>query len=245
MRNRPLLCFAVAAVTLGLGAGRASAHGGYSGVSGDLPRPASPPGDGATAERIVKTLAGKKRDASMAKVIAEPLRQARAALERARGARVSGDVRHARMFDAVALEWAETARDLERAAAAEAVASTSAGQAREVGTKVERARTLLSETQARRGHAAAELERLEADAKDRSKSAAGSEQERIDAAKKKAGKPAKAKPKPDPKPKADAGTKPEAKEAKPKPVDPNPKAKPESKPTAPPAGAGKKQAGVR
>jgi len=170
----------------------------------------------------VKALEAQKRDAALAKVVAEPLRQAKSALERARGARVSGDAAHARMLDAVALEWAETARDLERAAGAEAAATSAAGKSRDVATRVERARTLLEETQARRGRAAAELERAETEARDAAASAAASEQGRIDASKKKpaakgsAGKDGEKKPAPvqksEAKPEGDATPK----DAKPK-----------------------------
>src|SRR5262245_17225824 len=155
--SRRLLGPALVSLGLTLAAGSAAAHGGYGGATPELPRPPAAAGDGAAAEQILKALDAKKRDAAAAKVIAQPVRQAKAALERARGARLSGDVAHGRMLEAIALEWAEAARDLERAAGAEAAAGTAAAQARELGTKVERARTLLEETQSRRGRAAAEL----------------------------------------------------------------------------------------
>ncbi|WP_437591293.1 hypothetical protein [Sorangium sp. So ce1000] len=119
-----------------------------------------------------------------AKVVAEPVAQAKRALQRADGARAAGDATNARRLDAVALEWAETARTLLRAAAAEAAAVDAAKSAREVETKLERARALLEETQARRGRAAAELERIEAEAREATRAAADVEAQRLEAGKK-------------------------------------------------------------
>lgn len=136
------------------------------------PTPPSPPGEGATAEKVLAALDAK------AKVVAAPAGKAREALERARGARVSGDALHMQQLEALALEWAETARDVLRAIGAEQVAATEQTRARELETKVERARVLLGETQARLGRAAAELERAETEARDAAKAAAETEDAR-------------------------------------------------------------------
>lgn len=99
-------------------------------------------------------------DEANRKVIEEPLANAKHALERAGQAASTGDQRVPPMLRALAMEWATTARDVLRAAAAEAEAMAAAKKAAEVRTKVDRARALLAETQARRGTARAELERL-------------------------------------------------------------------------------------
>lgn len=155
--------------------------------------PAAPPGDGATAQTILRDLEAKAaKDQDTAKVIAEPVKNAKRALERAHGARASGDEVHAKMLDGLALEWAEAARALDRAAAAERVSMVASQKANEAQTKAERARALLEETQARRGRAAAELVKVEADAKDASKKATDVEAQRLEAAKKRAGAAPKA-----------------------------------------------------
>lgn len=158
--------------------------------------PAAPPGEGATAEGIVREIEARAgKDAELGRVVAEPIKGVRRALERAHGARVSGDGLHARMLDGLALEWAETARDLEKAAAAEKIATTTSTKAHDVQTRADRARALLEETQARRGRAAAELSRVQGEARSTAQGAADSESRRLDAAKKKAGAvPAKGAP---------------------------------------------------
>lgn len=167
-----------AALGLLVHAGDASAQANPPAPS-PMPTPPAPPGDGATAMKILKVLEAGMKDERMAKVVAEPLGQAKRALERAHGARMAGDREHARLLDGLALEWAETARDLARAVATEDAALATARKAREVEVQVERARALLEETQARRGRAAAELERAEADAREAASRAATAEEERV------------------------------------------------------------------
>jgi hypothetical protein len=167
----------------------ALAHGG--GGAAPTETPPSPPGDGATAQEIMRDLEARgASDPEVLRVAAEGIKSAKVVLERARGARASGDEPHAHMLDALALEWAETARDAVKAAAAERAAQAESQRAYEAQTKAERARALLEETQARRGRTAAELQRFEAEAKDSVKRAADTETERLDAGKRK--KPAAA-----------------------------------------------------
>ena len=175
----------VLAAGLLVSAGDAGAQAGGTSPAPAMtsPTPSAPPGDGANAGRIIGEVEAKAAKDKLDKVVAEPLRHARKALERANGARTAGDTAHARMLDGLALEWAETARDLLRAAAAEKEALATAKKAREIGVQVERARALLEETQARRGRAAADLERAEAEAK----KAAAVEEERVQKGRSKAG----------------------------------------------------------
>ena len=164
-------------------AGTASAHEG----GGLIPvaRPPAPPGDGAKAEKIIKDVEARAaREPKTAAVVAAPIATAKRSLERGHGALAAGDAPHARMLFGLALEWAETARDLERAAAAEQVANTTEKSASEAATQVERARALLEETQARRGRALAELEKALAEAKEAAQRAAEAEQQRLLAGKK-------------------------------------------------------------
>lgn len=172
----------------------ARAHGGGTLEAAPAPTPPAPPGDGATAEQILKKL--ETLDPKLAAVLAEPVKQARKALERAHGARTAGDTSHARLLDALALEWAQTAETLARAAKSEEGAATAQKQARDAGTQLERGRTLLEETQARKGRTEAELARVEAEAKQAAADAKAAEEARLAGGKK--GKDAKGK---DPAPK--------------------------------------------
>lgn len=135
--------------------------------------------EGRAAEATLReTLLLAKTDAAK-RVIATAVEATRRALERAHGARSSGDEPHALLLDGLATEHAGTARDLQRAAEIEARAFDSAREASEIATKLERARALLEETQADRGRAKAELERVEAEAKVTAAAAAQAEQQRI------------------------------------------------------------------
>jgi hypothetical protein len=169
-------------------------NGGASGPIIDVPRP--PAGDGATAYDLVKDVEAKATDAKAKKLVASSIEHAKESLERAHGARASGDAGHARMLDGLALEWAESARELLRAAAAEQAAASAADKAREAATRAERARALLEETQARRGRADAELEKALTAEREARESAAKAEEARLAAGK---AAPAKAAPKPGPK----------------------------------------------
>jgi hypothetical protein len=117
--------------------------------------------DKAFAEQIMATAASSSADAVLLRT---PFDETRKALERAAGARRSGDVPHAELLEGLAREWAETARDLARAAAIEADAGALESSASQAALRAERARALLEEAISRRGRAEAELEKLSASA---------------------------------------------------------------------------------
>lgn len=119
--------------------------------------------DKAVAEQILASMAPSS-DSSMQAVTRAPIDEAKRALERAAGARRTGDVHHAELLEGLGREWAETARDLVRAVAVESDAGALDMAAAEAGVASERARALLEEAIARRGRAEAELEKLSADA---------------------------------------------------------------------------------
>jgi hypothetical protein len=98
------------------------------------------------------------------KLASEPIARARSALERASDARVAGDHAHGSRLEGVAREWAETGRDLVRAAEAERKAQTLFAKATELETKTVRGRALLEETLARRERAREKLRELESPA---------------------------------------------------------------------------------
>jgi hypothetical protein len=120
-------------------------------------------GDRAVAEQILANPPAASASADQA-AVKTPLEEAKKALDRAAGARRSGDTRHAELLEGLAREWAETARDVMRANSVEANASAMEVGATDAGVRAERARTLLEESIARRGRAQAELDKLTADA---------------------------------------------------------------------------------
>jgi colicin import membrane protein len=164
-------------------------NGGAGGPVIQVPRP--PAGDGATAFDIVKDVEAKASDPKTKKLVASSIEHAQGSLERAHGARAAGDAAHAHMLDGLALEWAESARDLLRAASAEHVAASAADKAREAAVRAERARALLEETQARRGRADAELEKALAQEREARERAAEAEDARLAAGKAAASTPAR------------------------------------------------------
>jgi hypothetical protein len=113
--------------------------------------------DRAAVEQILAAAGSSSADAALLKA---PLGEAKKALGRARDARNAGDIAHAEMLEGLAREWAETARDLTRAAAIEADAGALETSASQANLKAERGRALLEEAISRRGRAEAELEKL-------------------------------------------------------------------------------------
>jgi len=111
--------------------------------------------DHAVASALVLKL---EQDSGQASVIATSIAGAKQALERATKLRSSGDERHAKTADGLAREWAETARDLARAADAEAKASELRRKAVDAQAKLERSRALVEEAIARAGRLRSELE---------------------------------------------------------------------------------------
>jgi hypothetical protein len=130
-------------------------------LAGLASTPGQPPQAVASAAPSASAAAASSADTNLVRV---PVDEARRALERAGGARRSGDIRHAELLEGLAREWAETARDVLRAAAVEADAGALELAAADAGLRAERARALLEESIARRGRAEAELATLSADA---------------------------------------------------------------------------------
>ena len=95
------------------------------------------------------------------RVTAEPVARARRALRRAEDVRAAGDQHHGLMLEALALEWAEAAEALTRAAEIERQAVLMERKLSRAETKAIRAKALVEETLARRGRAQKKLEQLE------------------------------------------------------------------------------------
>lgn len=95
-------------------------------------------------------------------VTADALADAKDALERATRLRVAGDEAHAKAADGLALEWAETARDLVRAVDAETAAADLRRKAMDAQAQLDRSRAMVEEAIASIGRLQAELEQAAA-----------------------------------------------------------------------------------
>jgi hypothetical protein len=114
--------------------------------------------DRSAAEAAIKNLTAIPAHAKLAN---EPLTRATNSLRRAADARVAGDHAHGARLEGVGREWAETGRDLVRAAEAERQAHELYSKAAALETKAVRGRALLEETMARRERAREKLQQLE------------------------------------------------------------------------------------
>lgn len=117
--------------------------------------------DRAAATAIVAEM---DRDTAHKSVTAEAVAHARAALRRGDELRAAHDDAHARLADALAREWAETARDAVRAVDAERAAAALRVAATDAGARAERERALLEEGIAQNGRLRAQLEAIEREA---------------------------------------------------------------------------------
>ncbi len=113
--------------------------------------------DRATATAILNDLAN---DPAHKAATAAIVQRGRDALERATRMRASGDEAHAQLADGLALEEAETGRDLVRALDAERTADDARRAATDAGTVGDRERALLEEGISRNGRLRKELDEL-------------------------------------------------------------------------------------
>ena len=148
---------------------------------------AAGPDPAAEAQRLVTLLDTPATRA----IVADPLAKAKAAQQRAQGARGSGDLHHATELDALALTWAQVADDLVRTAAAEKQLSELQKQVTDLEQKAIRTQALIEQTIARRGRAEQNLTNAET-AKPAGKGGAAQPAASKEPASTKPGKPAKA-----------------------------------------------------
>jgi hypothetical protein len=106
-------------------------------------------------------------------VIAEAIEHANEATERATRLRAAGDEVHAKVADGLAREWAETARDVGLAAAAEQMADDRKRQAIQAQAQLQRTKALVEESIARLGRLRAELDAASGQARSPAIAAAG------------------------------------------------------------------------
>jgi hypothetical protein len=118
---------------------------------------AQPADEHAAAAALIQQLTA---DTAHQAVTADALLEARNALERATRLRVAGDEAHAKAADGLALEWAETARDVVRAADAEAAAAELRHKALDAQAQLERSRSMIEEAIATIGRLQAELDQV-------------------------------------------------------------------------------------
>lgn len=194
-----------------LAAPAARAHGGAGGAQ--LPPDAEPvTADGAKAK---ERLASVPADPTTQALVAEPLKSSRLALGRAHGAKLAGDEEGASLLSRVALGWADAAVALVSAALSESRAAEAEGKTQELKGKIERARSLLAETEARKLQLLSSVSKAEAAAKAAPASAPSGA-----TAKKKGEEPAKKK--------GEEATKPQKKAAAPAPPKEPAKAQPKA-----------------
>jgi len=115
--------------------------------------------DRTVAEALVSQLDRLAHDApARARITAEALSRTSEALERGTRLRGAGDEAHAKTADGLAREWAETGRDLVRAAEAESAAADLRRKAMNEQAQVGRARALVEEGIARVGRLRAQID---------------------------------------------------------------------------------------
>jgi colicin import membrane protein len=114
----------------------------------------------AAADAQLRELEATPETRSLAK---DAIARGRNALERARRARSAGDHPHGGELEALALELAESGRDLVRTAKAEQTLTELETRTRELEARAVRARALVEQTVARRGRAAEQLARARAE----------------------------------------------------------------------------------
>jgi len=109
----------------------------------------------------IALLALLEKDTAHAALIADDLKQARGALERATRMRDANDEKRAHLTEGLAAEWAQLAGDIVRTAEAEKAATEARLAANDAGAHADRERALLEEGIARQGRLRAELDTLE------------------------------------------------------------------------------------
>ena len=122
------------------------------------PAAAQTAGDHAAAEALVQQL---EQDTGHAVVTSDAVASAKGALERATRLRAAGDEAHAKAADGLALEWAQTGRDLAKAADAEATATELRRKAVEAQAQLERTRAQVEEGIAHVGRLRTQLQDAE------------------------------------------------------------------------------------
>jgi hypothetical protein len=110
--------------------------------------------EGAAAAPIVAPMASAPPPPATVDAVA----RATEALEQATRFRAAGDEAHAKAAEGLAREWAETARDLAQAVAAEKQAEDRKRQAMQAQAQLERTRALVEDGIARLGRLHAELD---------------------------------------------------------------------------------------
>jgi hypothetical protein len=113
--------------------------------------------DAAAARTLVAELEQSKPPPA---TVSDAVERAKEALERGIRLRRTGDEAHARMADGLAREWAETARDLARAAQAEAAVADLRRKAMTEQEQAERTRALVEEGVARVGRLRAQVDAI-------------------------------------------------------------------------------------
>lgn len=167
MRYRSLLVWGIAlgvvAAPLAFDQGSTAwAHGTGAGGA-QLPPDAEPVApEGKKAREL---LAALPQDEQSKALTASAVKKSNEAMGRAHGAHLAGDREGAVLLSRVALAWAQAATAAVRAAESERKAATTESKSLELKGKLDRARALLAETEARKLQLAAEVTKAEEAAK--------------------------------------------------------------------------------
>ncbi len=125
----------------------------------------SGPARGDERSNTLASLSLIEKDTTHAALVADDVKHARDALERATRMRDANDEKRARISEGLAAEWARVAGDLLRTVDAEQAATDARLAANDAGARAERERSLLEEGIARQGRLRAELDALERQSK--------------------------------------------------------------------------------
>lgn len=148
-------------LALAMPSASAWAHGTGSGGA-QLPPDAEPVApEGKKAREL---LAALPQDEPSKALVASAVKKSNDALGRAHGAHLAGDREGAVLLSRVALAWAQAATAAVRAAESEKKAAASESKTLELKGKLDRARALLAETEARKLQLAAEVAKAEQNA---------------------------------------------------------------------------------
>ncbi len=114
--------------------------------------------DRAAAESAIAEL---EKDPKTKELTADSVARAKSGLERAKRMRATGDDRHARLAEGLALEWTRVAQTLVRAAEAESKAKVARQAALDAGARVDRERAMVEQQLAENGRLQGEIAKLE------------------------------------------------------------------------------------
>ncbi|MFO0547516.1 MAG: hypothetical protein U0271_03955 [Polyangiaceae bacterium] len=153
--------------------------------------PANVPAVAPEGEQAKAQVEKIKSDPKAAELAGDAITASEKAIVRAHGAKSSGDEKGSQLLSRVALAWAGAAASIVEAANKEAAADAAEEKLASLKERIERAKALLAETEARRMQLDTEVARAEAEAAKSQEDRQAAEQKRVDKNGKKPKKDAK------------------------------------------------------